>query len=351
MTKKLKAAMLGFGNAGQAFARLLMDKHDEIIDKYKCDIQVVAISTNSRGSIVNEAGIDLKSALSDLEKLSHFDENRDDYSKYNSMEIANSVDYDVIIELTPLEIFTGQPAIDHIKTAFNRKKHAITANKGPIAWAYEELKDLAKKQGVLFYYETTVMDGTPIFNLVEETLEFCKVTEINGILNSTTNYVLEEIAKGKEYDDVIVEGKKRGFIEANPAMDIEGWDAAAKTAVLLNVLMGANITPKDIERKGIEDINLKQLEDASKRGNVIKLICHGSIQDGKVIGRVQPKEIGMDSIYSNIKGTSSIVTITTDLMGAVSIVEHEPEIQQTAYGVFGDLIRVIKTLDNQQREG
>ncbi len=344
MNKKFKIAMLGFGNAGQAFAKLLMDKHDEIIDKYKSDIKVVAISTNSRGSIVNEAGIDLNSALSDIENLKHFNEKREDYSSLNSMEIAKTVDYDVIIELTPLEIFTGQPAIDHIKTALNRKRHAITANKGPIAWAFEELQALAKKQDVLFYYETTVMDGTPIFNLVEETLEFCKVTEVNGILNSTTNYVLEEIAKGKEYDDVIVEGKKRGFIEANPAMDIEGWDAAAKTTVLLNTLMGANITPMDIDRKGIEGITNKQIEDAAKRGNVIKLICHGSIKDGKVIGIVQPKEIGKDNIYSNIKGTSSIVTITTDLMGEISIVEHEPEIEQTAYGVFGDLIRVIKNM-------
>ena len=122
MTKKLKVAMLGFGNAGQAFVRMLMDKHDEIIGKYKCDVQVVAISTNSGGSLVNESGIDLESALSDIEKLKHFNQDRDAYSDLNSMEIANSVDYDVIIELTPLEIFTGQPAIDHIKTALRRRK-------------------------------------------------------------------------------------------------------------------------------------------------------------------------------------------------------------------------------------
>lgn len=344
MTKTLRVVMLGFGDAGQAFARLLMDKHDEIKGKYRYEIQVVAISTNSRGSLVNELGIDLELALSDIEKLKSFSASRKDYSSLNSIQIAETVDYDVIIELTPLEILSGQPAIDHIKKAFNRGRHAITANKGPIAWAYEELQALAKKQGALFYYETTVMDGTPVFNLVEETLEFCKVREIKGILNSTTNYVLEEIAKGKEYNDVIEEGKKRGFVEANPAMDIEGWDAAAKTAVLLNVLMGANITPVDINRKGIEDVTNKQIEDAAKRDNVIKLICHGAIKDGKVIGTVQPKEIGKDNIYSNIKGTSSIVTITTDLMGDISIVEHEPEIEQTAYGIFGDLIRVVKNM-------
>lgn len=344
MTKELKIAMLGFGSAGKAFAKLLMDKHGEILEKYKYDVKVVAIATNSKGSMVDENGIDLKSALSDISNLNHFDEVRKGYSNLNSIEIAEKINYDVIMELTPLKIFTGQPAIDHIKAALNRKKHAITANKGPIAWAYEELRDLAKRQNSLFYYETTVMDGTPVFNLVGETLDLCKVTEVNGILNSTTNFILEETAKGKAYDDVIVEGKKRGFIEADPAMDIEGWDAAAKTAVLLNVLMGANITPVDIERKGIEDITDEQIEYANKKGNVIKLICHGSIKNGKVIGKVEPKEIGKDDIYSNIKGTSSVVTITTDLMRDLTIVEHDPEIEQTAYGVFSDLLRVIKNI-------
>lgn len=344
MIKNLKIAMLGFGDAGQAFAKLLIDKRQDIIAEYRCDPQVVAISTRSRGSIVNETSIDLKSVLLNMKDLNRFDDKREDYSTLNSIEIAETVDYDVIMELTPINIFTGQPAIDHIKTALNRKKHAITANKGPIAWAYEELRDLAKKQESLFYYETTVMDGTPVFNLVEETLEFCKVTEINGILNSTTNFVLEELAKGKDYDDVIVEGKKRGFIEADPAMDIEGWDAAAKTAVLLNVLMGANTTPVDIDRKGIQDITKDQIEEATKKGNEIKLICHGSIENGKVIGRVKPQEVSKDNIYSNIKGTSSVVTISTDLMGDISIVEHEPEIEQTAYGVFADLLRVIKNI-------
>jgi len=170
------------------------------------------------------------------------------------------------------------------------------------------------------------------------------VTEINGILNTTTNFVLEEIRKGKSYDDAILESKNRGFIEANPATDIEGWDAAAKIAVLLNVLMEANISPKEIDRKGIEDIGLEQIKKADERGNVIRLICHGSIKNGEVIGIVEPKEISKDHIYSNIKGTSSVLTITTDLMRDITVIEHESEIEQTAYGIFSDLLRVIKNM-------
>lgn len=342
MTKILKIAMLGFGNAGQAFAKILLDKHEEILNRYDCDVQVVAIATKSKGSLVNENGIDLENACLDIEEKLHFNEEKGDYSKLNSIEIAKLVEYDVLVELTPLQILTGQPAIEHITTALNRKKHVITANKGPIAWAYETLKELAKKQGVLFYYETTVMDGTPIFNLVDETLQFCKVTEINGILNTTTNFVLEELANGKPYDAIIKEGKDRGFVEADPSMDIEGWDAAAKTAALLNVLMQANITPSDINRKGIEDITYEQIKEAKSRGNIIKLLCHGSIKNGQVVGTVEPKEIKIDTLLSSITGTSSVVSITTDLMGTISIVEHDPEIEQTGYGVFSDLVRILK---------
>ena len=340
--REMKIAMLGFGNAGRAFAGLIIDKREEIKKSYGCDVKVAAIATGSRGNLVNETGIDLEKALRDIEEFQRFDTESADFSKMTAMEIATQTEYDILIELTPLAIFSGQPAINHIAAALSRKKHAITANKGPIAWAFESLKKLAQEQGVRFYYETTVMDGTPVFNLVDETLRMCKVTEVKGILNSTTNFILEELAKGKDYDEVILKGKERGFVEADPSMDVEGWDAAAKTTALLNVLMGANITPHQIDRKGIEDITVEQIKDAEARGKVIKLLCSGTIENGKVIGRVAPEEIDKTELLATITGTSSVVSITTDLMGTVSVVEHDPGIEQTGYGVFSDLIRVIR---------
>lgn len=342
----IKIAVLGFGNVGKSFAKLLIEKKEEIRRKFNVKVDLVAITTKSKGCIINEDGIDLEKVLSDLERLNHFDRKSNDYRMISSIEVAEKIDYDILFELTPLKIFSGQPAINHIKAALNRKKHAVSANKGPIAWAYESLNNLAKEKNVLFYYETTVMDGTPVFNLVDETLKFCKVIEIKGILNSTTNFVLEEIEKGKSFNQAIAEGKLRGFVEEDPSMDIEGWDAAAKTAALLNVLMGANITPYDVDRKGIEDITFEQIKEAGQRNKVIKLICHGSIEKGKVKAKVSPEEIDKNSLLATVTGTTSIVSITTDLMGTVSIVEHEPEIEQTAYGVFSDLIRVISKIKN-----
>ena len=244
--------------------------------------------------------------------------------------------------MTPLNIFTGQPAIDHIEAAFRRGKDVITANKGPIAWKFKDLSQIAADHGAKFFYETTVMDGTPVFNLTEKSLQLAEVTEVRGILNSTTNFILEELAAGAEYDDIMERGRKMGFVEADTSMDIEGYDAAAKITALLNVLMDADITPDMVDRKGIEDITIEDIKAAEERGNVIKLLCKGArSSEGKIIATVKPEEVPKSDMLASIDSTTSIVSITTDLMKTVSIVEHQPEIEQTAYGVFGDLLRVL----------
>lgn len=338
--KEIRIALLGFGNAGQAFAKLLIEKNEEITSTLDTRVLVVAIATRSKGTIVDEKGLN-------LEKICHEVKTNGSFSNpvvLSSMELANQGGYDILIELTPLEIFSGQPAIDHIKAGLERSKHVITGNKGPVAWAYRELKELAREKGVQFFCETTVMDGTPIFNLVEETLKFCKVLEINGVLNTTTNFVLEEMGKGISYEQAIEEGKRRGFVEADPSADIEGYDAAAKVTALMNVLMDAKITPADIDRKGIENIKVEDIKEAESRGKVIKLLCNGTYKDGKASGSVRPEEFDKDHLLAAITGTSSVVSITTDLMGTISIIEHNPEIEQTAYGIFSDLIRIISKI-------
>lgn len=342
--KTLKLALLGFGNAGRTFAKILEDKKNEIKETMDCNIIVTGITTNSKGSLYNVKGIDLKKAWKEVEEQGHFDITRNDYSYMNSIQLVETGEYDVIVEMTPLQIFTGQPATDHLRKAMERGKHAVTANKGPIAWYYNDLLKLSQKKNVQFYYETTVMDGTPIFNLRDETLKFCKVTEINGILNTTTNYVLEELGKGHKYDDVIAEGKRIGFVEADPSMDIEGWDAAAKVTALLNVFMGAGITPNDVDRTGIQDITIEDIKKAEREGKVIKLICKGIFEDDKVIASVKPELVEVGSLLSAIDGTSSVVQITTNLMGKITVIEHDPDLVQTGYGIFSDVIRIVRNL-------
>lgn len=339
--KTFKIALLGFGNAGQAFAKMLLAKEDKIAEVYNTNVLVTAIATGSKGNLVCSEGIDLERALSDVEKFGKFT-NEAELVSLSTMEIVEQADYDAIAEMTPLNIFTGQPAISHIEGAFARGKHAITANKGPIAWKYKALRDMARAKGLKFFYETTVMDGTPVFNLVEKTLPLAEVTEVSGILNSTTNFILEEMAAGADYDDIMARGRELGFVEADPAMDIEGYDAAAKITALLNVLMDADITPDKVDRKGIEDITMADIEEAAKEGKVIKLLCRGyRDEEGRVVAKVAPEKVNKGELLATVNSTTSIVSITTDLMKTVTVVEHEPEIEQTAFGVFGDLMRML----------
>lgn len=340
--REVKLALVGFGSAGQAFARMLMDKEQALKEKYNTRVTVVAITTKTRGNLVDAWGLDLDKALKNIEHSGRFEKILG-YSEYtSSQEVIDNVDYDVMIELTPLQFSSGKIATNHVRGALSRGKHAITANKGPVAWHHKDLKELAERNNCKFLHETTVMDGTPIFNMKRGCLSMCKIVGFRGILNSTTNYILDELGKGKEKAAIIKEGKRRGFIEQDPETDIDGYDAAAKVAAVANVLMEADISPNEVQRQGIADITKEQIQKAAEKGKTIKLMCRGYVEGDKVIGKVQPEEVDNTDIYATIAGTSSVLTIETDLMGTLTIIEEAPEIQQTAYGIFADLMTIIE---------
>ena len=323
---------------------MLIIKKQELKASTGYDIKVTAIAGRSKGAIINSKGIDLEKALRDVKSTGSFDVSAEDTVNMETLQVIKNCSANVLVELSTLSIYDGEPAITHIETAFERGMHVITGNKGPIAWKYQKLRDNSKEKGLQFLYETTVMDGTPIFNFVKYTLPGCKVLSFRGILNSTTNFVLEEMESGNSYEDAIKEAKRRGFAEEDPSMDIDGWDAAAKTAALLNVLMDTNINPTEIDRQGIAHITLEDIEKAKEKQCKIKLLCEGYIEDNKAKGKVHPVYINNNDTFSNIDATSSILGITTDLMGEVQIIEKNPEIQQTAYGIYSDLLTLIKNL-------
>ncbi len=340
--KTFRIALLGFGVAGQAFSRILLDKKDEIARDTGYDVLVTAIATGSHGCLVDPAGIDLAIALQEYLRGGRFDDTRADYSTWNSFAVAEQADYDALLEMTPINIRTGQPATDHLRIAMNRGKHAVSANKGPLAYAYDELKELAEKKGVRFLYETTVMAGTPLFDMAENCLAYCRISRVQGILNATTNYVLEEMGKGVPWDTIMENGRKGGFMEADASNDLEGWDAAVKLTTILNVLMHAGITPADVDRTGIMGVSPEDLKEAAGRGNKIKLFCEGTLtEDGKVTASVKPMEIPADDAMAG-GDVVAAVRIDTDLLGPLTITQYGIEPSITGYGLFIDLVRILR---------
>ncbi len=342
--KKLNVALVGFGSLGQSFARILLEKKEEIEKEYETTVNVVAITTKTRGNLVDAWGIDLQRVLNNVEETGVFPNQHKTVLHETSLEIAEAVDYDVLIEMTPLDMNEGQVATDHITAALKRGKHVICANKGPLAWHYKELMALAEENNCKLLFESTVMDGAPLFSLIRESLKMCEIKEIRGILNSTTNYILQGIEQGKDMKDIVSESKKRGFIEANPRYDVEGTEAAAKLTALANVVMDADVTPDDVDTTGIENVTKEMIDEAAERGNVIKLICRAYRRNGDVVLKVAPEEVNKMNSFASVTGTSLIVSLTTDLMGTLTIMTESPEVDQAGYGIFSDLLSVVEDL-------
>jgi homoserine dehydrogenase len=340
----LRIAMIGFGNVGQEFARLLLAKRKWLLKDRGLDAEVLAISTLSRGSLLSKEALDLEKCLSLLKNQGRLSDYGSEATNLPPMELLAKCDADVMIELTPLNIESGQPAIDHIRKAMENGMDVITANKGPVAFAYNSLRNLARAKGVRFRFEGTVMDGTPIFSLVERTMPGCEILSLAGILNSTSNFVLSEMALGKTMDESVRIAQKSGFAEADPSLDVDGWDAAAKIASLANVLMEADTNPKDVDRQGIRGISQVDIEKAARLKKKIKLVAKADRVGDKVSLSVRPETIGAEDPFWSVDGTSSALTIRTDLMGDLTIVESNPLVTQTAYAVFSDLLLVLDSI-------
>lgn len=343
MDKRLNLCLIGFGNASRAFCKILLEHHESVKEMTGYDVRVTAIATRSKGSLIEQDGINLEQALTCINKNGMIHETKS--LDLDTLLLIEQSGADAMIEMSALSINDGQPAISYIEKAFDLGMHVITANKGPIAWRYKELKKTAEDKNLQFLYETTVMDGTPVFNLVKYTLPGCTVQSFKGILNSTTNFVIEEMEKGNDYSSAIKQAQLEGFAEADPSLDIDGWDAAAKTTALANVLFDGDLTPLDIDRKGINDITATDVNNALKDNKKIKLICEGYYENGAIKGKVSPQLIDRSDILATIDATSSLVSITTDLMGEIIIIEKNPEIQQTGYGIYSDLLTMLSNLN------
>ncbi len=342
---ELRLALLGFGSVGQEFCRILKEQNERWAADYGFSYKVVAIATRSRGTLFDEKGINLESALEEIAANGCFTSDNPAYSQINPIAITALTCVDLVFEITTLNIKDGEPATAHITAALENGKHVITANKGPIAFNFHKLKSLAENRDRHFLFEGTVMDGAPVFNLVRETLPGCRVTGFSGILNGTTNYILCEMAAGISFETALQRAQQMGWAEADPSHDLDGWDAAAKTAALLNVLMGAKTNPLQIARTGVSAISAEMIADATAGGKVIKLLCEGYMVNGAARGRVAPVTLGRSHPLARISGTTSALTIETDFAGKLTIEIEDPKIEQTAYALISDLLTIATRLN------
>lgn len=335
-----KLALVGFGNTGRAFARLLLTKRRELLSRYALSFQVTGIATASHGYAIDAKGINLERALKRVEMRKGLGGLNRGLPVRDTRDFIRRRPAQILFELTPLNPWTGIPAVDYVRAALDRGMHVVTANKGPVAVAYPELRDLARAKGRAFRFEGTVLDGAPVFNLVEKTLPATEIIGFHGIVNSTCNFILSEMEKGRSFKAALSRARKLGITEADPSYDIEGWDAAAKTAVLANVLLGSPLRASDVSRMGIGAVDTAILEDARRRGKSMRLIARAARRGHRVTARVAPELLDVSDPMAHVVGTSNALTIETDTMKRLTLIEERPGIEQTAYALLSDFLTI-----------
>jgi len=339
---QLSLALVGFGNVGRAFARLLARKQDQNFQQHHLKFLVTGITTGRHGTAIDPSGLDLAEALrlvedgQRLDKLSVFPEPHDVF------DFIRVCPADALFENTPVNHATGQPAVDYLRAALERGMHAITANKGPVVHGYAELTRLAAKKERRFLFESAVMDGAPIFSLFRNSLPSAELLGFQGILNSCTNYLIGQMEQGTSFDEAVHHAQAMGIAETDPYADIDGWDAAIKAAALCTVLMDVPLKPAEIKVEGIRGITPEMIARARAAGERWKLVCTARRAGNQVNAQVAPERVGPGSPLFSINGTSSYVQFELDVLPGLGIVENDPSPETTAYGLMADLINAVR---------
>lgn len=317
-------ALIGHGNVARRFEALLRERADRLERDHALTCRVVATVTRRRGAYYE--GERCPDAFDVIRRLGESD-----------------ADLRVMVETTTLDVTDGEPAISHVRAAIDAGLHVVTANKGPVAFAYADLRDAAASAGVRFLFEGAVMDGIPIFNLVRETLPIVGVVGFEGVVNTTTNHIITALESGETFDNALARMQAEGIAEADPSLDVDGWDAAAKTAALANVLMQAGITPLDVRRRGLDPGTADAARAARANGRRLKLVASARREaSGAIACVVEPRELPRDHLLAGLDGSANALILETDLLERIAICQLSGNLTQTAYALLTDIVALTR---------
>jgi homoserine dehydrogenase len=328
--KRYRLCFIGFGNVGRALARLLVTKSVELRDSYGIEWDITGVATRRMGWRASEDAIDVAKLLS----------GSDDTRQETGINewLARSRP-DVVFETTSLNPETGQPAIEYLKKSLQAGAHAITANKAPIVYAYDELNEIAVAKGKRLMFESTVLDSAPVFSLFRETLPAAKVRSFSGVFNSTTNVIIETMEAGRTFAEGVKTAQELGVAETDPSNDIDGWDSIMKICAIARVILRVPLLPNAVRREGIRGLDPATLQAARAEGKPYKLLSKATVNgDGSVTAFVRPEQIAPGDPLGGVRGTSLAIHFELDTIPGLTIVSHRPNLQSTAYGLLADFI-------------
>jgi len=318
---------------GQNFAKLLLSRSEDLYAMHGLKPRIVGIF-DSKGSAASSAGLDLNRLLETKRKYGNIKKYHNKEKDANGLEMISGLEAEVLIETTTSNYKDAEPGMSHIVNAMKNGLHVITVNKGPLALAFPSLFELATYNQVLLRFSGTVGGGTPILDYAKNSLRGERIVSFEGILNGTTNYILTNMANGMTFKAALADAKKKGYVEADPSLDIDGFDAAAKLVILANWIMDMKVTIKDIERKGISGVTTTDVKKAAARKCAVKLIASC---DRKLV--VGPKEIPLDDPLC-VNGTLNAITFNSEHSGQQTIIGRGAGGMETASSILRDLLDI-----------
>ena len=332
----MRIILCGFGVVAQSFAKLLDSRTTELYTKYGLKPRIVGVF-DSKGSATDSSGLNLNKLLSAKKKygtVGNYQKN----SETGGVNMIHNIDADVLIETTASNYKDAEPGLSHITTAMKAGLHIISVNKGPLALAFPSLMELATYNQVLMRFSGTVGGGTPILDYAKNSLSGERIVSFQGILNGTTNYILSNMHSGMSFKTALTDAKKRGYVEADESLDLDGLDAAAKLVILANWIMGMKVTMPDIKLTGIRKVNDEIIKNAEKNASAIKLIasCNGGLE-------VSPKQIPINDPLC-VNGTLNAISFTSEHSGTQTIIGRGAGGTETASSILRDLIDIRKEI-------
>ena len=339
MTRNYNIALMGLGNVNRTLAEVIRTQGTSLTKELGFTLTVTAITDLLFGTLVDADGVDLKAVLA-----------MKPGDTFASIGGTDACDNEAFIRTAPADIlaeatFTnpanGEPALSHVRWALESGKSVCTTNKGPAAFAADELKALAAKNGVRFEYEGAVMSGTPVLRLASGPLKGVGMKGFAGILNGTSNYILGRMEAGLSQEEAIKEAQDLGYAEADPTADIGGSDVRLKVVILANELLGAHITPKDVPTEGITAITPEMVAQAGAEGKRWKLIGEAArAEDGWITCSVSPQKLDLSHPLAGISGVTNAVMFDTSYLGPVTISGPGAGRKETAYALLSDIIAI-----------
>ena len=334
--------LCGFGNVGKAFANLIHERQNDLKKRYGLNLELVAIADIDGAVHCNNEPVPIDAILAYAEEGGTV-ETIEEIGRpgMSGIDALTRIEADVLIETTPTNLRDGEPGRSHIMTALDKGLNIVTANKGPLVLYYKEILDLAKTKGCRISMSAATAAALPTLDVGRLCLAGADILSIEGILNGTTNYILTRMREAKcTYDTALKEAQEMGIAETDPTLDVEGYDTRNKLVLITNTLMDQTFGLEDVAVKGITGVSLDDIDEASKKGEVLKLVGTASIESGQISLKVEPKALEMKHPLASVNYSEKGISYLTDIMGQVTVTGGKSSPVGAAAALLKDLIHL-----------